>query len=105
MPLDAVVVCLPVIQEVLQGFRQEPAYRLAQEAMFALPCVESPMPADLFVEAAGLYRAARRQGYTVRSSVDCLIAACAIRHDLEVMHHDRDFKHLARVSPLREQSV
>jgi predicted nucleic acid-binding protein len=31
-----------------------------------------------------LYRAARRNGLTVRSSVDCLIAASATRHGLEV---------------------
>ncbi len=30
---DAIVTCLPVIQEVLQGFRDERAYRLAREAM------------------------------------------------------------------------
>jgi predicted nucleic acid-binding protein len=33
--------------------------------------------------------------------VDCLIAACAIRHDLEVLHRDRDFDALATISPLR----
>jgi predicted nucleic acid-binding protein len=102
---DDVVTCLPVIQEVLQGFRDERAYRAARDAMFALPLVESPMRADLFEEAVGLYRAARRQGVTIRSSVDCLIAACAIRHDLEVLHRDRDYPQLARVSSLREHTL
>ena len=102
---DDIVTCLPVIQEVLQGFRDERAYRLAREAMFSLPLVESPMPSDLIEEAVALYRAARRQGVTVRSSIDCVIAACAIRHDLEVLHRDRDFRGLARVSALRERSL
>jgi predicted nucleic acid-binding protein len=102
--LDAVVTCLPVIQEVLQGFSDERAYRLAHDAMLALPIVESPLRDALVVEAVGLYRVARRQGVTVRSSVDCLIAACALRHDLEVLHRDRDFRSLARVSPLRQRS-
>jgi predicted nucleic acid-binding protein len=102
---DDVVTCLPVIQEVLQGFRDERAYRAARDAMFALPLVESPMRADLFEEAVGLYRAARRQGVTIRSSVDCLIAACALRHDLEVLHRDRDYTQLARVSSLREHTL
>jgi len=43
---------------------------------------------------------ARRSGFTVRSGVDCLIAACALRHGLMVLHHDRDFDALARVSSL-----
>ena len=100
---DDVVTCLPVVQEVLQGFREEGAYRLACDAMLALPIVESPLGVDVVLEAAGLYRAARARGVTVRSSVDCLIAACALRHDLEVLHRDRDFDALARVSPLRQR--
>lgn len=103
--LDAVVTCLPVIQEVLQGFRDEAAFRVAREAMLALPCVESPLPRDRFEEAADLYRAARRAGLTVRSGVDCLVAACAIRHGLTVLHRDRDFPAIAKVSPLQEYSV
>lgn len=102
---DDVVTCLPVIQEVLQGFRDERAYRTAREAMLSLPLVESPMHPDLIEDAVGLYRAARRQGVTVRSSVDCLIAACAIRQDLEVLHRDRDYAQIARVSALRERAA
>jgi predicted nucleic acid-binding protein len=34
------VTCLPVVQEVLQGFREEQAYRKAREAMLPLPIVE-----------------------------------------------------------------
>ncbi len=100
-----VVTCLPVIQEVLQGFREERAFRMARDAMLALPCVESPLREVVVLEAAALYRAARRVGLTVRSSSDCLIAACALRHDLEVLHRDRDFTALARVSPLRERGL
>lgn len=102
---DEIVTCLPIVQEVLQGFDDEGAYRLAREAMLALPMVESPLASEVFEEAIRLYRTARRQGITVRSSVDCLIAACALRHDLEVLHRDRDFPKIARVSGLRERSL
>ena len=105
VPFDDVVTCLPIVQEVLQGFRDEGAYRLARDAMLALPIVESPLALPLVEDAIGLYRAARRQGLTVRSSTDCVIAACAIRHDLEILHRDRDFPKIARVSALRERSV
>jgi hypothetical protein len=101
---DEVVTCLAVIQEVLQGFRAEGAYRQAREAMLSLPIVESPLGEGVFSEAVDLYRAARRAGLTVRSSVDCLIAACAIRHDLEVLHRDRDYAALAEISALRERA-
>jgi predicted nucleic acid-binding protein len=102
---EDVVTCLPVVQEVLQGFGDERAFRLARDAMHALPIVESPLPARVFDDAVGLYRAARRGGVTVRSGVDCIIAACAIRHGLEVLHVDRDYDALAQVSPLRARRV
>ena len=98
---DAIVTCLPVVQEVLQGFQDPRAFNRAKEAMYALPIVDSPMPQAAFDHAVDLYRAARRAGLTVRSGADCLIAACAIRHHLEILHDDRDYDTLARVSTLQ----
>lgn len=98
---DEWVACLPVIQEVLPGFRDDAAYRIARDAMLALPIVEAPMAESLFLEAAESCRVARKSGRTVRSASDCLISCCAIRHNLEVLHHDRDFSVLAEVSALR----
>jgi predicted nucleic acid-binding protein len=103
--LDEVHTCLPVIQEVLQGFRDEASFRLARDAMFSFPVVESPLRPEVFEEAVGLYRAARRAGRTIRSGVDCLIAACAIRNGLTVLHHDRDFRELTDVSPLKAREA
>jgi predicted nucleic acid-binding protein len=100
LDFDEIVTCLPVIQEVLQGFDREADFRRAREAMWALPIVESPLGPPVVDEAIDLYRRARRAGLTVRSGVDCLIAACALRHNLSVLHADRDFTNLARVSQL-----
>ena len=102
---DEIVTCLPVIQEVLQGFRDQIAFIKAREAMFSFPTIESPLRRQVFEEAVQLYRSARRMGLTIRSGVDCLIAACAIRHQLEVLHIDRDFDLLALVSPLSVRSL
>jgi predicted nucleic acid-binding protein len=102
---DDVVTCLPVVQEVLQGFDAEPAFAKARQAMLALPIVESPLGADVFLHAADLYRMARRMGLTVRSGADCVIAACAIRNDLEVLHVDRDFDALVEISALRAKNI
>jgi len=105
LDLEEVVTCLPVVQEVLQGFGDEKAFRIAREAMLALPIVESPLLIVVVEVAVVLYRAARRAGLTVRSGVDCLIAACALRHGLTVFHRDRDFNALARVSALKVQAA
>lgn len=105
LDLDEVVTCPPVLQEVLQGFRDERAFRIARSAMLALPVIDAPLPLERFEEAAQLHRAARRGGLTVRSSVDCLIAAIALRHELTVLHVDRDFASLARLCPLAERRI
>jgi predicted nucleic acid-binding protein len=105
LDFDQVVTCLPVVQEVLQGFDREADYRRAREAMWALPIVESPLRSAVIEDAVNLYRRARRAGVTVRSSVDCLIAACALRHDLAVLHVDRDFNNLARISQLDARNL
>ena len=105
LEFDEVVTCLPVVQEVLQGSRDEREFRHARDAMLALPIVESPLGWAVFQEAVDLYRSARRAAVTVRSGVDCLIAACAIRHGLAVLHCDRDFDALARGSPLDSRRI
>ena len=102
---DDIVTCLPVVQEVLQGFTEEAAFRTARRAMLALPIVESPLRVAVVEEAVDLYRRARRAGLTIRSGADCLIAACAIRHDLTVLHANRDYPALARVSTLQHRQV
>ena len=105
VPFPDVVTCLPVVQEVLQGFRDERAFQVARESLYALPIVESPLKRVVFDEAIELYRRSRQAGLAPRSSVDCLIAACALRHGLTVVHRDRDFSDLARISSLEARDI
>ena len=76
-----------------------------KDALDAAPTVDDPMDRELVLQAVTLYRRARRRGLTVRSSIDCLVAASAVRHGLTVLHADRDFPALARVSDLHEHVV
>lgn len=59
--LEEVVTCLPVVQEVLQGFRDEAAYRRAREALLSFPVVESPVAEQVFLEGCGSIATARRR--------------------------------------------
>ena len=74
-------------------------------AMLAMPIVESPIAIEVFLESADLLRRARQSGLTIRSGVDCLIAACAIRNGLTLLHRDRDYDALARVSTLDARDI
>lgn len=102
---DERVLCLPVYQEILQGIVAEQAYRHMAAILEAARYIDSPLPRERFLEAAQLYRSARRQGVTVRSTVDCLIAASAIRANVPVLHRDRDYARLAGISSLVERGI
>src|SRR2546423_9552676 len=88
---DEVVTCLPVMQEVLQGIDDKAAFHVAAAAFADIRILENPLRRVVFDEAIQLYREARRSAITIRSSVDCLIAICALRSDAIVLHTDRDF--------------
>ncbi len=92
--------CAPVLQEVLQGLRDDRRSDEFRDALLALPCLGDPLSVATCLHAADLYRQARKIGYTIRSSVDCLIAAIAIEHRATVWHRDRDFRTIARFTSL-----
>ena len=93
--------CGPILQEVFQGLSDSDLLPSFQDSLLALPRLEDPLSAGVFLEAARIYRHGRRSGYTIRSASDCLIAAIALRHDIPVWHQDRDFDHIARYTALR----
>lgn len=92
--------CNPVIQEVMQGVTDSPGRVPFRDSLLALPRFADPIPTDLYLEAADIFRDGRRRGYAIRSSVDCLIATIAIRHQVPVWHADRDFDNIARYTRL-----
>jgi len=47
--------------------------------------------ADDFDLAAEIYRATQRRGHTVRSQLDCVIAAIALRCEAILVHNEVDF--------------
>lgn len=92
--------CGPVVQEVLQGLRDDPRAEAFRQGFLALPRISDPVPGALFLDAAEIYRQGRRKGYTIRSSADCLIAAIAIANRVPVWHRDRDYSRIAAYTSL-----
>ncbi len=95
------VTCGPVLQEVLQGLRENRASEAFREAFLALPVLSDPLPPSLFLAGAEIYRQGRAHGHTIRSSLDCLIAAIAIDANVPVWHKDRDFDAIAKFTRLQ----
>jgi len=92
-------ICDPVRMELLAGARDE--QHVAQlEKLLARATVIKTESID-YDNAAAIYRACRRLGLTIRTHIDCLIAAIAIRTRTELLHKDSDFDAIAKVTTLR----
>ena len=93
--------CGPIVQEVLQGLKPGVLSEEFRQSFIAVPVLSDPIPLSLFEAAAEIFRQGRQRGYTVRSSMDCLIAAIAIANRVPVWHRDRDFEVIGRYTPLK----
>jgi predicted nucleic acid-binding protein len=85
-----IFICPVIVQEVLQGVRNDKDYMLIKESFLALILLNED-PLEAAIGAADIYRKLRKKGLTIRKSNDCLIAWFAIKNSLHVVHCDRDF--------------
>ncbi len=101
-PTD-VAMCEPIAMEILAGAVDDSRHAKLEQLVNGLPSLSVDNAID-FRAAAGIYRAARRAGQTIRGLNDCLIAAVAIRHEAQIVHQNNDFDVIARITPLRASS-
>jgi len=88
-----------VLQEVLQGARDASHFVRLQSQLDQLPLFEPDDVGELHRQAALLYARCRWRGVTVRSPIDCVVAACALEADLPLLAMDRDFSGMASIEP------
>jgi predicted nucleic acid-binding protein len=86
---DDVYTCGIVVAEVFQGLRRAEGRDAIRRSFEDLIFLE-PSGIRLYLRAAELYRALRAQGRTVRSTVDCIIAAIAEDAGCALLARDRD---------------
>ncbi len=86
--------------EVLQGIREDKTYRRTRAILRSFPILRLRRLKTLD-RAVAIYRDCRKKGLTIRSTVDCLIAATCLEFDGELYHNDRDFDAIAKVSGLK----
>ncbi len=91
--------CPTVVQEVLQGIRDDAKYERVKRSLLAFTCLQSD-PLAAAIEAADLYRMLRKKGVTIRKPNDCLIARYAIQAGVTLCHADDDFDRIAANSSL-----
>jgi len=84
-----------ILCEVLQGIRDESVYDQTRKALLNYEVYEMG-GLQLAVAAAQNYRTLRTKGYTIRKTIDCLIASYCILNGHTLLHSDRDFEPFER---------
>ena len=95
-----VVMMGAVRQELLSGVRTQAQFDSLRDHLRAFPDVE--LETEDFEDAASFSNRCRAKGVQ-GSSVDLLICAVAARRELAVLTTDNDFKHYARLLPIKLQ--
>jgi predicted nucleic acid-binding protein len=85
------------LQELLQGFHGPKAAGQIVKRFSLLPVIAPEI--DDHIEAARWRDLCRRKGIQV-GTIDALIAQLCIRHDLQLLARDDDFRHMAKHTPL-----
>lgn len=89
-----------VLYEVLRGFRHEREFRQARVLMESIG-IEATGGTALALQAALHYRSLRSAGFTVRNSLDVLVASFCIENGYSLLHRDRDFDAFEQLRGLR----
>lgn len=89
-----------ILFEVLQGIRDQNSFVRVQAELSKFQVFETG-GSVLAVAAAQNYRDLRQRGYTLRKTVDCLIATFCLLAKHELLHRDRDFDPFEKALGLR----
>jgi predicted nucleic acid-binding protein len=80
-----------MLAEVLQGFRKDKDFRTALELFESVTVLELG-GREIAIRSAKNFRKLRGRGFTVRKTIDCIIATYCIEHKLSLLQSDRDFE-------------
>lgn len=103
LEVDGVPFAVPAFccQELLQGAKDEREWKTLHEYLGSQRIGTPTEPWQTHADAARIYFDLRRQGFTVRSTVDCWIAQLVLDADGTLLHSDDDFETIRRVRRLR----
>jgi len=102
LELDGTPFAIPGVccQELLQGAKDEAEWLRLSEYLESQRIVHPRSPWETHRDAARIYFDLRRQGVTIRSTVDCWIAQLALAADAPLLHDDEGFERIRIVRPL-----
>ncbi|MDR0805063.1 MAG: PIN domain-containing protein [Oscillospiraceae bacterium] len=86
--------------EVLQGARTGKEFSELVSFLDAIPVYFLKEDKYTYANSANLYFSLRRNGITIRNTVDVMIAPTAINNNFPLLHNDRDFDLIATIFPI-----
>lgn len=95
---EDICLCGFVMAEVLQGIRDEKEYLKVKRIFDNLLFLETDR--TTFELGATIYRELRKQGLTIRNTIDCLIAATVVQQGVHLLEKDRDYEYIDQHYPL-----
>ncbi len=94
----------PIILELLSGARSARELIATRRRLLAFPMLRVG-GLETYERAAAVWRTCRAAGEPVRTTMDCLVAAVAIREGATILHQDRDFDTIGRHTELQVEPV
>ena len=85
--------------EILQGAKSEPEFKKLYSYFSTQKIFSLPNTTAIYTESAKLCFNLRRQGLTIRNTIDVLIAFTAIHYNIPLLHNDKDFDFIADKIP------
>ncbi len=95
-----VYICPQVLQEVLQGVRNQTEYEKLKATLLEMHFLQLD-PYFVAENAANIYRSLRVKGITLNKPNDCAIAFYAIHFNMPLVHNDKDFTQIAAHTKLK----
>ena len=95
-------ICLTeiILTEILQGIKDDMIYEVIKSYLLEFPIIK-PKGKETYIAAAEIYRKCRRQGKTLRKTIDCIIASIVKENNLALLHKDNDFEVIKKVVGLK----
>lgn len=89
-----------IITEILQGIIDDKLFDEIKIYLLDFPIFEAK-DITIYIHAAEIYRICRKNGESIRKTIDAIISAIAIENNLEIFHNDRDFNTIAKYTSLK----
>ena len=93
-----------ILAEILQGFQSDTDFITAKNLLLNFPFVEM-VGQDLALKSALNYRFLRKNGVTVRKTIDVMIGTFCIHYKCSLLHDDRDFNPMEKYLHLKTITV